>query len=130
MVYTDAIKQQEAMIGGYDVHDKKTYQTNNTCPGSFRNAKAGSEFKFVQHHYVPFLYKSLGITTILMVAANREPVEHQVGMRINPFVIGKPLSSLPSFVSEQATKCILGFFRLRKALLHSLVSCLSQIRTQ
>ena len=25
-----------------------------------------------------------------MVAANREPVEHQVGMRINPFVIGKP----------------------------------------
>ena len=24
MVYTDAIKQQEAMIGGYDVHDKKT----------------------------------------------------------------------------------------------------------
>ena len=26
MVYTDAIKQQEAMIGGYDVHDKKQAQ--------------------------------------------------------------------------------------------------------
>ena len=37
------------------------YQTNNTCPGSFRNAKAGSEFKFVQHHYVPFLYLNLFI---------------------------------------------------------------------
>ena len=49
---------------------------------------------FGWHHpasaYLAVVHKSLSITTILMVATNREPVEHQVGMRINPFVIGKP----------------------------------------
>ena len=49
---------------------------------------------FGWHHpaaaHLAVVHKSLGITTILMVTTNREPVEHQVGMRINPFVIGKP----------------------------------------
>ena len=49
---------------------------------------------FGRHHpaaaYLAVVHKSLSITTILMVSTNREPVEHQVGMRINPFVIGKP----------------------------------------
>ena len=49
---------------------------------------------FGWHHpaaaHLAVVHKSLGITTILMVTANWEPVEHQVGMRINPFVIGKP----------------------------------------
>ena len=49
---------------------------------------------FGWHHpaaaYLAVVHKSLSITTILMVATNREPVEHQVGMRINIFVIGKP----------------------------------------
>ena len=49
---------------------------------------------FGWHHpaaaHLAVVHKSLGITTILMVATNREPVEHQVGMRINIFIIGKP----------------------------------------
>ena len=49
---------------------------------------------FGWHHpaaaHLAVVHKSLSITTILMVATNREPVEHQVGMRINIFVIGKP----------------------------------------
>ena len=49
---------------------------------------------FGWHHpaaaHLTIVHKSLSITTILMVATNREPVEHQVWMRINIFVIGKP----------------------------------------
>ena len=49
---------------------------------------------FLSHHpaaaHLAVVHESLCVATILMVAANGEPVEHQFGMRVNPFVIGEP----------------------------------------
>ena len=49
---------------------------------------------FGSHHpaaaHLAVVHESLCVATILMVATNGEPVEHQFGMRVNPFVIGEP----------------------------------------